>query len=120
VPRPPTQPAISESLNRAGIWARAHLPPHCVEYLVDNESTVYWLHHAVLGNPRTPARPDERALYELPATVVRWLTPGGLPYAIADLTVLARDIRSDLDVIAAFGTAAVARRRGASACPDPP
>ena len=50
---------------------------------------------------------------------MRWLTPNGLPYAIADLPALPKDVREELDVIQPFGTAAVVRRRGASACDAP-
>jgi hypothetical protein len=47
---------------------------------------------------------------------VRWLTPGGLPYAIADLPSLPRDVRQELDIIQQFDSAAVAKRRGPSSC----
>jgi hypothetical protein len=49
VPRP--EPAITEDVYRAGRWAHDHEQPDCVEYLVLHDSTSYWLHHAVLGNP---------------------------------------------------------------------
>jgi len=51
---------------------------------------------------------------------VRWLTPNGLPYALVDLPALPRDVRSELDVMQSFGTAAIARRRGPSACAAAP
>jgi len=111
------RPAVSSPLERAGIWARAHVPPGCVEYLVPDPDTAYWLHLAVLGNPRMSARTGDNATYDLPQAIVRWLTPGGLPYAIADLSALSRDVAGDLDVVARFDTAAVAKRRGESDCP---
>lgn len=111
------RPALSAPLELAGIWARANVPAGCVEYLVSDPETAYWLHLAVLGNPRMSARTGDNATYELQQAVVRWLTPGGLPYAIADLSGLSRDVAGDLDVLARFGTAAVAKRRGDSACP---
>src|SRR5262249_50871717 len=45
-------PAASLELEEAGKWAREHVDPHCVEYLVGDDNTAYWLHLAVLGNPR--------------------------------------------------------------------
>jgi hypothetical protein len=110
-------PATSLPLEQAGDWARGHVPPQCVEYLVPDDETAYWLHLAVLGNPRISARTGDNSTYELPASLVRWLTPGGLPYAIVDLPNVPRDIRDELDIVARFDTAAVARRRGPSSCP---
>jgi hypothetical protein len=109
--------AVSRPLELAGLWARANVPAGCVEYLVSDPETAYWLHLAVLGNPRMSARTGDNATYDLQQAVVRWLTPGGLPYAIADLSALSRDVAGDLDVVARFETSAVARRRGESACP---
>jgi len=40
-----------------------------------------------------------------------------LPYAIADLNTMPRGVRDELDVVARFGTAVVAKRRGSSSCP---
>ncbi len=112
------QPAVSRSLALAGEWARAHVPPQCVEYLVGDDETAYWLHLAVLGNPRMSPRTGNNDTYELTPALVRWLTPGGLPYAIADLPALPRDIREELDVIASFDSAAVVKRRGLASCPE--
>ncbi|HXI30920.1 MAG TPA: hypothetical protein VNG89_20925, partial [Vicinamibacterales bacterium] len=54
--------------------------------------------------------------FEPRKALVRWILPGGLPYAIADdLDALPRDIRGNVDVVAQFGRAAVVKRRGASA-----
>ncbi len=110
-------PAISRPLELAGEWARANLPSSCVEYLVGDVETAYWLHLAVLGNPRISARTGDDDTYDLVPALVRWLTPGGLPFAIADLAALPRDVRDELDIIQQFDTAAVVRRRGASSCP---
>lgn len=112
-------PATSLRLEQAGIWARDNVPIQCVEYLVDDEETAYWLHLAVLGNRRMSPRTGDNATYQLPPTLIRWLTPGGLPYAIADLPRLPRDVRDDLDIVARFDTAAVVKRRGPSTCPQP-
>jgi hypothetical protein len=115
----PQPPAISAPLYEAGRWARAHVPPACVEYLVGDDETAYWLHLAVLGNPRVWSRSADNSTYEPVAALVRWLTPNGLPYAIADLPALPRDVREDLDVMRRFDTAAVVRRRGPWTCAEP-
>ena len=47
---PRASPVITEPLFQAGAWARTHVPPGCVEYLVAHDNTAYWLHLAVLGN----------------------------------------------------------------------
>jgi asparagine N-glycosylation enzyme membrane subunit Stt3 len=104
-PRP--VPVLSESLYRAGLWARANVPPDCVEYLVGHPDAAYWLHLAVLGNPRISARTGRDDTYDPKTAIVRWLTPGSLRYGIADLRTLPRDVRADLHVIADFGDAAV-------------
>jgi hypothetical protein len=115
VPRP--TPTISESLLRAGRWARANANAGCVDYLVADGYTAYWLHLAVLGNARAAARSLENDTYELPPALVRWIEPGGLPYAIVeDFSALPKDIRDNVDVAARFGRTAVVKRRGAASC----
>jgi hypothetical protein len=109
-------PATSVELEQAGKWVREHGDPHCVEYLVGDDDTAYWLHLAVLRNPRRGARTGDNATYELNPALVRWLTPGGLPYAIADLKVLPTDIKNGSDIVAQFGPAAVIKRKGSSSC----
>jgi hypothetical protein len=114
-PRP--TPTISESLLRAGRWARANTNAECVDYLVADGYTAYWLHLAVLGNARAAARSLENDTYELPPALVRWIEPGGLPYAIVeDFSALPKDIRDNVDVAARFGRTAVVKRRGAASC----
>ena len=115
---PRDKPVVSAPLYRAGVWARANVPRGCVEYLVANPDTAYWLHLAVLGNPRLSARTADLETFDEPHALVRWITAGGLPYAIADLTALPRDVRNDADIVAQFATAAVLKRRGASSCAD--
>jgi len=109
-------PATSIELEHAGKWVREHVDPHCVEYLVGDDNTAYWLHLAVLGNPRRGARTGDNATYQLNPALVRWLTPGGLPYAIADLRVLPTDIKNSSDIVAQFGPVAVIKRQSASSC----
>jgi len=116
MPRP--TPVVSDSVNNAGRWARAHVPPQCVDYLVADDDSAYWLHLAVLGNARAAARSLDSSTYEPKDAVVRWILPNGLPYAIADrVDDLPKDIRETVDVLARFGPAAVIKRRGRSVCP---
>ena len=118
VAAPLPKPVISEPLYLAGLWARAHVQPACVEYLVSDDYTAYWLHLAVLGNPRMSARTGDDDTFVLRAATVRWIMPRGLPFAIADLPALPQDVRRELDVLAQFGPAAVVKRRGESRCPE--
>lgn len=109
-------PAITTPLERAGEWTRAHLPANCVEYLVADDEASYWLHLAVLTNPRLDARSADFDTYDLTLALVRWLTPNGLPYAIVELNAIPEGIRNELDVIATFDGVVLARRRSPSAC----
>ena len=119
VASPQPRPVISDSLRDAGRWARSHVPPGCVDYLVDDDDTAYWLHLAVLGNPRADARARDSDTFEPDKALIRWVLPGGLPYAIAgDVDALPKDIRTSVDVLARFGPAAVVKRRGAASCID--
>jgi hypothetical protein len=110
---PRQAPVITDALYDAGRWARTHVPPACVDYLVRDDDSAYWLHLAVLGNPRASARSISSDTYDPPKALERWILPGGLPYAIAeDVDALPMDIRNSVDVLARFGSAAVVRRRG--------
>jgi len=114
-PRP--SPPITDSLLAAGRWARGHVSPACVDYLVTADDSAYWLHLAVLGNARTTVRSLDSDTFEPHKALVRWILPGGLPYAIADdFDTLPRDIRTNVDVLARFGSAAVVKRRGRASC----
>jgi hypothetical protein len=115
---PRAVPAVSEDAYRAGRWAREHAQPDCVEYLVPEDSTSYWLHLAVLGNPSQPAPGAPAPVYTYRDAVIRWLTGTSHPVAIADLSVIPREIREDLDVLVRFGPIVVGRRRGATGCPS--
>ena len=115
VPRPPS--TISEPLLQAGRWARAHIDPGCVDYLVADGYSAYWLHLAVLGNARSAPRSIDNDTYEPRQAVIRWIEPGGLPYAIVDeFSALPKDIRDGVDMVARFDPAAVVKRRGAATC----
>jgi hypothetical protein len=118
VAAPLPKPVISEPLYLAGQWALAHVQSTCVEYLVPDDDTAYWLHLAVLGNPRMSARTADDDTFVWRAAIVRWIMPRGLPFAIADLPALPKDVREELDVLAQFGPAAVVKRRGDSRCPE--
>jgi hypothetical protein len=111
-------PSISAPLEQAGLWARDYVPVSCIEYLVDFDETAYWLHLAVLGNPRVTARSLDPDTYKPDFAIARWLTPGGLTYGIADLATLPRGVAEELDVLQQFGTAAVVKQRGPSSCPS--
>jgi hypothetical protein len=115
MPRP--APAITEDTYRAGLWAREHSQANCIEYLVPQDATSYWLHLAVLGNPWHPAPGAPVPVYVYRDAVIRWITGTSHPVAIADLSVVPREVRDDMDVLARFGHIAVGRRRGTGACP---
>jgi hypothetical protein len=114
----PRPPAITENLFLAGTWARTHVQPSCVEYLVPQDATSYWLHLAVLWNPSVrPAGLPPPALFFRDA-VTRWITNTSYPVAIVDLRAIPRDVREELEVLARFGPIVVAKRPNAStACP---
>ena len=111
-------PAGSEDLYLAGRWVRAHVEAECVDYLVPSVDTAYWLHLAVLGNPRLSARTADPGTYDPDMNVARWIEPSGLPYAIAYMPALPREVLSDVDVIEQVRSAAVLKRRGPSFCAD--
>jgi hypothetical protein len=115
-PRP--KPVVSEPLVHAGHWARANVDPACVDYLVADGYSGYWLHLVVLGNARDAPRTRARDTFEPKSTLERWIASEGVPYAIAEnFEKLPRDIRENVDVLARFGPAAVIKRRGSAHCP---
>jgi hypothetical protein len=112
------QAVVSRDLDVAGRWARANMEAACFEYLVSNADTAYWLHLAVLGNPRLTSRTGNNDTFDPSRNVLRWLQPGGLPYAIVHVPTASKDVFEDADRLADFGTAAVLRRSGPASCPD--
>ena len=116
VAHPP--PVVSEDLYVAGRWARSQLESACVDYLVPHADTAYWLHLAVLGNPRSSLRTANPDTFVPARAIARWIEPGGLPYAIVHLPALPKEVLNDVDVLEQFGTAAVVKRRGPSFCAD--
>ena len=114
---PRVKPVVTQPVFLAGEWARTRVPPACVDYLVADGYTGYWLHLAVFGNPRAAGRTLDDDTFEPKKAVVRWILPNGLPYAITDdFDSLPRDIRTNVDILARFGPAAVVRRRGPATC----
>ena len=112
------KPVVSQPAYLAGRWAREHLPVDCVDYLVADGYTAYWLHLAVMGNPRAAGRTMDDDTFEPKKALARWILPGGLPFAISDdFSSLPKDIRRSVDTIALFGPAAVVKRRGPAAAP---
>jgi hypothetical protein len=115
MPRP--KPSVSQPLFQAGEWARTNLKPECVDYIVDDAYSAYWLHIAVLRNARAAPRSTDDDTYVPEKQRVRWVVPDGLPYAIAeDFDRLPRDVRSNVDIIARFGQTAIIKRRGHASC----
>jgi hypothetical protein len=115
--RSKVKPVVSNEMFAAGQWARTHVPIGCVDYLVGNEYTAYWLHLAVLGNPRISSRTGDDNTFLTQPSMGRWLVPGPPRYAIANLAILPAEIRGDVNVLQQFGQAAVIERRSSSACP---
>ena len=91
--------------------------PNCIEYLVAQDSTSYWLHQAVLGNPMQPPPGVAPPVFVYRDALVRWITGTSFPVTIADFSLVPREVREDVEVLARFGRIAVGRRRGTSACP---
>jgi len=116
-PRP--KPVVTNDVLHAAEWAKAHASPACIDYLTRDLYTAYWLHLAVLGQPRASGRAMDDATFQPKQALVRWILPGSLEYAVTDdLEALPRDVRGNVDVAAQFGKAAVVRRRGpAVKCP---
>jgi hypothetical protein len=115
---PAVHPVVTQPVFFAGNWARTRFPSDCVDYLVADGYSAYWLHLAVFGNPRAAGRSLDDDTFDPKKALVRWILPDGLRYAIAgDFDALPRDIRDHVDVLARFGPAAVVQRRGPSRCP---
>jgi hypothetical protein len=113
---PRTLPVVDLDLYQAGKWVRAHVGQRCVDYLVNDAETAYWLHLAVLGNPRSSARMEEMDRYEPRQAVGPWLTAQGRGYAIADARTLPDEVSSRVEIEKRFGNALVIKRPGAVTC----
>jgi hypothetical protein len=106
---PRAVPVISLDLYDAGRWTRAHIGRSCVDYLVADAETAYWLHLAVLGNPRVSERMVEVDRYDPRTAPGPWIARTGRPFAIVELRRLPGEIRSRVEIVREFGTAAVIR-----------
>jgi hypothetical protein len=109
-------PVVDADLSAAGQWLRAQGGSSCADYLVGDAETAYWLHLAVLGNPRSSPRTAEVDRYEPRAAMAPWITSEGRSYAIADLRLLPDEVRSRVEVKRQFGHAAVIARPGVAGC----
>lgn len=111
---PRSVPVVSLDLYDAGRWMRTNVGAGCADYLVGSADTAYWLHLAVLGNPRSSARTAEIDRYDSRQAMGQWLTSEGRGYAVADLGLVPDEIRRNIEIMAEFGGAAVIRRPGAT------
>ena len=107
-PVPP--PIVSVDLEAAGRWARANLQPACVDYVVRDAEQAYWLHLAVMGQPRSSARTADLDGYTANRAVGRWIEGTALPYAIAVRDLLPGEVLGTAQVIRTFGTAVIIKR----------
>jgi hypothetical protein len=110
-------PVVQAELYEVGVWARMHLPTQCIDYLVGNEYTAYWLHLAVLGNSRLTERTANDDLYRTEPAFARWIEDGGVPYAIARSSVLPADIRERTRILKQAGEALVIERLDSTRVP---
>jgi hypothetical protein len=107
-------PVVDLDLNAAGQWLRAKGGAACSDYLVAGAGTAYWLHLAVLGNPRSTERTRELDRYDPRAAMAPWITAEGRSYAIADLRLLPAEVRSRVQIVKQIGNAAVIARPDAT------
>jgi asparagine N-glycosylation enzyme membrane subunit Stt3 len=106
-------PIVSVDLDEAGRWARANLPAECVDYVVSNAEQAYWLHLAVMGQPRSSARTADIDGYTANRAVGRWIEGTALPYAIALHELLPGEVLGNAEVVRRFGSAMIIKRAGA-------
>jgi hypothetical protein len=117
--QPRVKPVVTQPVFLAAEWTRARISSDCVDYLVSDGYTAYWLHLAVFGNPRAAGRALVDDTFLAKKALERWILPNGLPFAITDdFDALPRDIRANVEVLERFGPAAVVKRRGPSSCPQ--
>ena len=115
---PKPRPIVAPSVWRAGLWARDHLDRACVDYLVAEGYTGYWLHLAVLDNPRDTARFNDLNTFEPQKAIERWVDVTGLPYAIVDdMSGFSKALFNGTDTVAQFDRSLVIKRRGGASCP---
>jgi hypothetical protein len=114
-------PPLNLPLYQVGMWTRGRVPNGCVEYLLVNKRTAYWLHIHVLGNPRREPRVDELWTHfeaGIPAAE-RWYRTKELPYAIVgDFDKLPPEVHQGVRVLKRYHGAAVVELPAAPACTD--
>lgn len=113
---PRNVPVVNDDLYQAGKWLRANGGAACADYLVGDAETAYWLHLAVLGNPRSSERTKELDRFNPRAAMAPWITAEGRSYAIADLRMLPEEVKSRINIRQQFGSAAAIARPGAQGC----
>jgi hypothetical protein len=106
-------PVVTLDLYDAGRWMRANVGAGCADYLVGSADTAYWLHLAVLGNPRSSTRTAEIDRFNPRQVMGEWVASRGRGYAVADLGLLPDEVRRNVQIMTEFGRAAVIRRDGA-------
>lgn len=107
-------PIVDLELQAAGQWLRANNGAACADYLVGDAETAYWLHLAVLGNPRSGERMTELDRYDPRGAMAPWITAEGRRYAVADLDLLPDEVRSRVQIVKQFGRGAVIARPDAT------
>ncbi|HEX6164997.1 MAG TPA: hypothetical protein VFZ31_16635 [Vicinamibacterales bacterium] len=107
-------PIVDLDLHAAGQWLRQNDGAACADYLVAEAETAYWLHLAVLGNPRSGERMIELDRYDPRRAMSPWITAEGRRYALADLNLLPDEVRSRVQILKQFGKAAVIARPDAT------
>jgi hypothetical protein len=107
---PRSLPVVDLDLHAAGRWLRANGGAACADYLVADAETAYWLHLAVLGNPRTTEATRALDDFDANSAMAPWIAAGGRRYAIADLRLLPDEVRNRVQILTAAGHAAVIAR----------
>ena len=104
-------PVVDLDLNAAGQWLRANGGAACADYLVADAETAYWLHLAVLGNPRAASGCGK----SIATTRARRWRRGSQPKAGATRSLICAYCRPRscrVQTWRQFGSAAVISRRG--------
>ncbi len=118
VAAPKPRPVVTASVWRAGLWARDHLDRECVDYLVAEGYRGYWLHLAVLDNPRGTPRFNDPDTFEPQKAIERWVDVTGLPYAIVDdVNGFSKALFNGTDTVVQFDRSLVIKRREGASCP---
>jgi hypothetical protein len=106
-------PIVTLDLAAAGQWVRDAHDPSCVGYIVRDSEQAYWLHLAVLGQPRSSARTASLDHYTANRAIGDWIEGTAPAYAIALRDLLPGEVLGNAEVARSFGTAVVIRRPGA-------